>query len=83
VHVLTCVAFALQLQIQEGDHLPQKHKPGWFGAVDNLQKFVPPEVTLKYPMVYIEERIFRLHAKLVGKNNHVRDEGGPRLCCEL
>lgn len=61
---------AHQLQIQEGDHQPQKHKPGWFGGVDNLQKFVPPEVTLKYPVDYIEERIFRLHAKLIGKTNH-------------
>ena len=70
--VCVCVCVCGQLQIQEGDHQPQKHKPGWFGGVDNLQKFVPPEVTLKYPVDYIEERIFRLHAKLIGKTNHVR-----------
>lgn len=60
-----------QLQIQEGDHHPQKHTSGWFGGPEQLQRFVPPEVLFKFSVDYIEERIFRLHAKMVGKNNNV------------
>lgn len=69
IPIALCCAAHAQLQIQEGDHQPQKHKPGWFGGTDHLQQFVPPEVVFKYPVDYIEERIFRLHAKLIGKND--------------
>jgi talin len=68
---------ALQVQVQHGNHEPDRHKPGFI----NIKDFVPPEY--HKDKKEIEKELFQHHRRLQGMNELSAKFRYVQLCRSL